>query len=40
MGVRKLFVENYIVFYIVDEDKREVHILRILYNRREWQTLL
>lgn len=40
MGVRKLFVENYIVFYFVSEEKQEVHILRILYNRREWQNLI
>ncbi len=40
MGVRKLLVENYIAFYILDEEKCEVHILRILYNRREWQSIL
>lgn len=40
MGVRKLLVENYIAFYIIDEEKYEVHILRILYNRREWQDIL
>lgn len=39
-GVRKLLVENYIAFYIIDEEKCEVHILRILYNRREWQNIL
>ena len=38
--VRKLLVENYIVFYIIDEEKCEVHVLRILYNRREWQNIL
>ncbi len=35
-----LLVENYIAFYVVDEAKREAHVLRILYNRREWQDLL
>ena len=40
MGVRKLLVENYIAFYVIDEAKCEVHILRILYNRREWQNIL
>jgi len=40
MGVRKLLVENYIAFYIINEAKCEVHILRILYNRREWQNIL
>jgi toxin ParE1/3/4 len=40
MGLHKLLVENYIVFYIIDEQKHEVHVLRILYNRREWQSIL
>jgi plasmid stabilization system protein ParE len=39
-GVRKLYVENYMVFYVVDDSKKEVHVFRILYNRREWQNLL
>lgn len=38
MGVRKLFVENYTVFYIVGKD--HVTVLRVLYNRREWQHIL
>ena len=36
--VRKLVVENYIVFYLVSGDT--VTVLRVLYNRREWHTLL
>ena len=40
IGVRKLLVENYIAFYIINEAKCEVHVLRILYNRREWQNIL
>lgn len=40
MGVRKLLVENYIAYYIIDEGKFAVHVLRILYNRREWQSIL
>ena len=40
MGVRLMPVENYNAFYIIDEQKSEVHILRILYNRREWQSIL
>lgn len=39
-GVRRLYVENYMVFYVVDDGKKEVHVFRILYNRREWQNLL
>ncbi len=40
MGVRRIPVENYTAFYIVDERQNVVHILRILYNRREWKYLL
>ena len=39
-GLRRMLAENYSVFYVVDETLREVHILRVLYSRREWQTLL
>ena len=40
MGVRRIPVENYTAFYIVDENEKTVHLFRILYNRREWQYLL
>jgi len=40
MGVRLMPVESYNAFYIIDEQKRNVHIFRILYNRREWQNIL
>ncbi len=39
-GIRKLFVENYIAFYIADKEQQIVSVLRILYNRREWQSIL
>lgn len=40
MGIRKLLVENYIVFYFVDHESRSVHVIRILYNRRNWRDLI
>ena len=40
MGVRRMPVENYTAFYVVDETGHTVHIFRILYNRREWQSLI
>jgi len=40
IGVRLIPVENYNAFYVVDNSAHEVRILRILYNRREWQRLL
>ena len=40
LGVRMMPVENYIAFYLIDEINLEVHVLRILYKRRQWQSLL
>ncbi len=40
MGVRKVKVENYLIFYIVNEKEKIVSILRVLYYRREWQNLI
>ena len=39
-GLRKMSAENYSVFYVADETKNEAHVLRVLYNRRDWQNLL
>ncbi len=39
-GIRKLPVENYIVFYVVSEKEGTVTIIRILYGRRDWEHLL
>jgi plasmid stabilization system protein ParE len=40
IGVRRLWVENYVVFYVIDETVLTVHLIRVLYNRREWQSIL
>lgn len=37
-GIRKILVKNYYIFYRVTEDR--VVILRILYNRRDWQNII
>jgi addiction module RelE/StbE family toxin len=39
-GIHKFLIENYIVFYIVNEDNKEVTIIRILYKRRDWLNIL
>lgn len=39
-GYRRLVVGNYVVFYVVDESKKEVTIMRILYGRQKYQGLL
>lgn len=39
-GYRKLVVNNYIIFYIVVEDERQVVIMRILYGGRQYERFL
>ncbi len=37
---RRLIVENYIVFYWIDEDKKTITVARVLYAQRNHQKLL
>lgn len=39
-SIRKIVVDNYIVFYIVTEEHKTVTVVRILYGRRDWINLL
>ncbi len=39
-GVRFLVIKNYLAFYIADETKQIVSIIRFLYARRGWVSLL
>lgn len=39
-GLRCMNVKNYIVFYLPDEDKGIVKILRIIYQRRDLEKVL
>ena len=39
-GIRKVNVDNYIVFYIAQEENKTVTILRILYGKREGMNLI
>jgi len=39
-GYRKLIVDNYIAFYLVDEEEKQVVIMRVLYGRQKYQDLL
>ncbi len=40
LGIRRIMVHNYTVFYIVSEAKTTVTIVRIIYNRRDWINIL
>lgn len=39
-GIRKLIIDNYIIFYTVNEEMRVITIIRILYVKRDWINLL
>lgn len=40
LGMRKLPVNNYIVFYYADETAKEVRIVRIVYGGRDLKNIL
>jgi toxin ParE1/3/4 len=39
-GYRKLFIHEYIALYTVDEQKKKVLIIRIIYGKRDYLKLL
>ena len=39
-GYRKLVVDNYIVFYLVDETEKRVIVMRILFGAQKYEGLL
>lgn len=40
MEYRKLAVNNYVVFFSIDEKNKVVDVERILYSRRDWLRIL
>ena len=40
LGIRSIPVNNYLIFYTVDEYMQSVTIIRILYGKRDWANLL
>jgi addiction module RelE/StbE family toxin len=39
-GIRYLLVHPYIVFYVISDNEETVSIIRILYGKRQWSSLL
>jgi addiction module RelE/StbE family toxin len=39
-GIRKINVRNYIIFYIIDEEKNKVFVLRIGHAFMDWEKYL
>jgi plasmid stabilization system protein ParE len=40
LGIRPLYVNNYTVFFSINESEKIVNIVRVIYSRRDWITLL
>lgn len=39
-GIRFVIVKNYLAFYTIDEEKQLVIIVRFLYQKSNWNTIL
>jgi len=39
-GIRPLYVKNYTVFFRIEKSTRVVDIVRVLYSRRDWASIL
>lgn len=39
-GIRLIVINNYLAFYTVDENAGVVHIVRFLYGKRNWVSIL
>lgn len=40
MGIRTTYFDNYNIFYFYDVQNDVVYIIRILYNKADWQNIL
>ena len=38
--IRRFFVKNYIVYYVIDEDNSRVVVLRMVYGRRNQDEII
>ncbi|MDR2826120.1 MAG: type II toxin-antitoxin system RelE/ParE family toxin [Deltaproteobacteria bacterium] len=39
-GIRRVLVDNYVVFFLINHKEQAVHVIRVLYGRRDWANLL
>lgn len=39
-GIRFIIIENYLAFYVIDEEKQTVIIVRFLYQNSNWTSIL
>ncbi|TCK92659.1 addiction module RelE/StbE family toxin [Natranaerovirga hydrolytica] len=39
-GIGRIVVDNYIIFYICSDKDKVVRLIRVLYHKRDWVTLI
>ena len=39
-GIRLIAISSYLAFYVIDEETKTVHIVRFLYGKRNWISIL
>ena len=40
LGYRSINVKNYMIFYIIGDENKQIKIIRFLYNKRNWINIL
>jgi len=40
LGYRKIVIKNYLVLYRIDEEKKTIYIVRVIYGRRNYPEML
>lgn len=39
-GIKKLPMDNYLIFYTVNKSTNTINIVRVLHGRRDWESIL
>lgn len=39
-GIRYIIIKNYLAFFIIDETKKEVNVIRFLFQKSNWKSIL
>lgn len=39
-GIRKIPIEKYMIFFKIQEDEKKITVVRILYGKRDWLSLI
>ena len=39
-GIRFIIVNHYLAFYVIDKEENRIYIVRFLYGKRDWTSIL